>query len=360
VVGEVGATLSLQTPAGQRDAFVIKYGSNGSVIWIRQFGTSERDGAVAVATDPTGNVVVAGATEGVLAGQSASGGSDAFVRKYDPAGTELWTRQFGSAQNEVTGGVAVDSMGNTVVVGLGRGPFPGQTASASAFVRKYTSAGAEVWTQQFLMPGAVFTMATGVAIEPTGNILVSGTMVVASGTFGAFVRKFDASGAEVWTTQFGSNIVSQVYGVAVDPLGNVLVVGIANGSLGLSVGGQDAFVRKYSGSGMEVWTRQFGTANVDRAFAVTSDASGNVFVAGRTDGALTGQANGGGDAFVRKYTSTGTEVWTRQIGSSSADNAYAIAADADGVALIAGDVGGVLPAQPNAGAGDAFLIRLAP
>src|SRR5262249_45987744 len=62
----------------------------------------------------------------------------------------------------------------------------------------------------------------------------------------------------------------------------------------------DAFVRKYDASGNELWTRQFGTAGIDVAHAVAADATG-VYVAGVTDGAFTGQTNvGSRDAFVVK------------------------------------------------------------
>ena len=60
------------------------------------------------------------------------------------------------------------------------------------------------------------------------------------------------------------------------------------------------------------------------AFGVTTDGSGNVFVAGRTRGALLSdvlpppKSEGSYDAYVRKYDSAGTELWTRQLGPPTA------------------------------------------
>ena len=68
--------------------------------WTRQFGTKVNDDAYAVTVDGSGNVYVAGYTSGALEGQTSAGSGDAFVRKYDGGGTELWTRQFGSADND--------------------------------------------------------------------------------------------------------------------------------------------------------------------------------------------------------------------------------------------------------------------
>ena len=62
--------------------------------WIRQFGSVDPafQTDAAQAADADGNVYVAGETRGTLAGQISVGGQDAFVRKYDASGSELWTR----------------------------------------------------------------------------------------------------------------------------------------------------------------------------------------------------------------------------------------------------------------------------
>jgi hypothetical protein len=68
--------------------------SGGEIDWIRQFGSPTSlwgDFAEAVAADGD-DVFVAGYTYGALPGQISSGSADAYVRKYDAAGNELWTR----------------------------------------------------------------------------------------------------------------------------------------------------------------------------------------------------------------------------------------------------------------------------
>ncbi len=81
--------------------------------WARQFGTSWPDQANGVATDEAGNVFLVGQTGGVLPGQSRQGGfSDAYLRKYDSEGNELWTRQFGGQGGDGAQDVAADDFGN--------------------------------------------------------------------------------------------------------------------------------------------------------------------------------------------------------------------------------------------------------
>src|SRR5688500_1256411 len=78
--------------------------SPGDIEWVRQFGSFSQGLAVARAADADGAVYVAGAI--ALPGQAFH---DAFVRKYDAAGNELWTRQFGSPLSDQAIGIAVDA-----------------------------------------------------------------------------------------------------------------------------------------------------------------------------------------------------------------------------------------------------------
>ncbi|MBP7682915.1 MAG: SBBP repeat-containing protein, partial [Deltaproteobacteria bacterium] len=232
------------------DAFVRKYDAAGTQLWTRQFGTASNDEARSVSVGSDGSVLVAGYTPGTFSGQSSAGNHDAFVRKYDAAGTELWTRQFGSASTDDARSVSVASDGSVLVVGRTDGTFPGQSSAGSS---------------------------------------------------DAFVRKYDAAGDELWTRQFGTASNDYPQSVSVGSDGSVLVAGYTGGTLPgqSSAGGIDAFVRTYDAAGTELWTRQFGSASTDIAYSVSVGSDGSVLVAGHTGGTLPGQSSaGGGDAFV--------------------------------------------------------------
>lgn len=146
VVGTTRAALPGQEPAGDFDAFVRKYDPAGHELWTRQFGGKGGEGARGVAVDPTGNVIIIGTTDGALPGNQSAGGFDAYVRQYDPAGRELWTHQFGSADDDYAVGVAVDGAGRTWVVGSDDRALPGQAwaGSTDAFVRQFDPTGSPV------------------------------------------------------------------------------------------------------------------------------------------------------------------------------------------------------------------------
>ena len=363
VVGQTSGVLPGQSASGGDDAFIRKYDTSGTEVWTRQFGSIRTDAAVGVAVDVSG-IYVVGQTSGVLPGQDASGGGDAFIRKYDTNGTEVWTRQFGTSSPDQADGVGVDVSG-VYVGGRTLGAFPGETASGSrdAFVRKYDVNGMEEWTRQF--GSASRDEALGVAVDASG-VYVGGVTLgalpgqAASGSFGtdAFVRKYDINGMEQWTRQFGTTGSDDANAVAVDATG-VYVGGRTSGELPdqSSEGTPDAFVRKYDAGGTELWTRQFGTNRPDQANGVAADGSG-VYIVGQTSGLLSGETSEGEeDLFVRKYSASGSLQWSRQDGSEDIDAANAVAVHNSGV-YVAGSAGDELSRQTHAGLQDAFVLQV--
>lgn len=306
---------------------------SGQTLWTRQFGTASPDYATSISVDAQG-VYVAGGTPGPLPGQSSYGSTDAFVRKYDLDGTEVWTRQFGTASYDFATSISVDGSG-VYVAGSTQGTFPGQTSSGyeDAFVRKYDFAGNVLWTRQFgpATSQGISVAASGVYVAGyTGDTLPG---QISLGLVDAFVRKCDLDdGHEIWTRQFGTADFDYAFGISVDASG-VYVAGETSGTLQgpSNAGGQDAFVRKYDPDGNALWTRQFGTAGADMSAGISVAASG-VYVAGYTGGPLPGQTSSGGqDAFVRTYGLDGNEVWTHQFGTTWDDFAWGISVDASGV-----------------------------
>lgn len=363
VAGSVRGTLPDQTYSGGfADGFLRKYDADGNEQWTRQFGTFDTDHASAVAVDESG-VYVAGEADASLTGGS-SFNTDAFVRKYDANGNELWTRQFGvTFSSDRVNAIAVNA-GGVYVFGATGGALPGQTHSggfADVFLRKYDASGNEIWTRQFgtsHVDQAWSIAVNGNAVYVSGA--TGGTLdgQTSAGGFDGFVRKYDVNGNALWTRQFGTDSWFDPAAAIVADDAGVYVGGTTVGTLPgqTSAGDEDAYVRKYDHDGNEVWTRQFGSAQIDGVYSMAMDESG-VYASGRTWGAL---APGGGaqaDAFVRKYDFDGNAISTRQVGTFAYDEPTGIALHG-GALYLSGGTAGVFPTQSNAGANDAYLIRL--
>ncbi len=161
----------------------------------------------------------------------------------------------------------------------------------------------------------------------------------------------------LWTRQFGTTKIDAGLGVAVDSAGNVYITGWTEGSLfGPSAGRHDAFLAKYDSSGTRLWTRQIGTSNSDFSRAIAVDGEGNAYITGSNAGGFGGPGFGGNDVFLAKYDASGTPLWARQIGTSEKDDGVGVAVDGVGSAYITGYTSGSLGGT-SAGHADAFLAK---
>jgi len=243
---------------------------------------------------PDGNVYATGWTDGTFAGQPSNAGArDAFLRKYSARGALIWNRQFGTVGNDVAGDASTDGAA-VYVGGQTSGAFPGErlVGETDAFVRKYDAGGTLLWTRQFGSTGRAAAVAR-VLLDGATNVYVAGWTTgalanqLSAGGSDAFVRKYDANGAELWTRQFGTPGHDQAGSMAIDGSGALFVLG----QFGRPA---DTFIRKYAADGSEEWTRRLDTPDGEFVAAMTADVVGNIYVAGRTGGDE-------GRGFARKY-----------------------------------------------------------
>jgi len=363
LAGDAPGALPGQTPVGSTDAYVRKYDSRGNEIWTRQFGVDrEAVYGEGLAVGPSGNVFIAGNIMGTFPGEVNYGRRDGFLRKYDPDGTEIWTRQFGTDRYDRVLGTAASSDGAVYVVGKTHGAMPGQTrvGQGDVFICKFDSSGSLIWVRQF--GTALMDVARAVGVDSDGNAYVAGVLEE-NGGWGEFIlRKYDPAGAEIWTRRFcAAPNTCWATAVAVDADGNPHIAGGVRGTLPgqTRTGSQDAFVRKYDPDGTEVWTRQFGAGIGTHSEAVAVDLSGYVWVSGRTWGvAFPGHASAGGsDIFVRKYDDAGDEIWTCQFGSPEDDTGLRLSVDLGESAYLGGQTRGALPGQTHEGDQDVYLLK---
>ena len=130
-----------------------------------------------------------------------------------------------------------------------------------------------------------------------------------------------------------------------------LVLQGCDGSLDSNQEELDQFVLDSS-----IWTVQLGTGTTDSAQGLSIDSQGNLYLAGYTSGDLQGNGNAGEeDLILVKYNSNGDRQWTRQLGSSGDDVAFASATDSSGNVYAAGYTEGGLGGNTHIGSFDLFL-----
>ncbi len=134
-----------------------------------------------------------------------------------------------------------------------------------------------------------------------------------------------------------------------------------------------AFAATAPGAPLSV--KQFGSAQIDYAKDLATDASGNVYVAGTTHGAIdvattlaSNTNKGGTDAFVAKFDPQGALLWVVQFGSAADDFIEGITLDKFGFLYVVGwtmgsmpggvEQSGAPPENKNTGRADAFVAKI--
>lgn len=312
-----------------------------STEWVKYVSSDIDDASRAVSCDGLGGIYITGTTRRSAAGPSS--GDSAFVSKFDSLGRRLWLRKL---ESDVGGDfgedVSADKLGNVFVSGTTIGSLGGSYAGmGDAFVGKYDSEGNQKWVRQIGTPYSDF--GSGVAADNRGNVFVAGTTLGSLGLANlggpdAFLRKYSGSGAIMWTRQIGGDANVGCSDVAADQFGNAYITGSAGSALSgqYNAGGFDAYVIKYGPAGNQLWTREFGTIRHDYGMSVAPDSFGNVYVTGYTEGSLGTPNAGGGDYFISKLDDRGNLLWSRQYGGEFDDVSLGVSIDADGNAYIAG------------------------
>ena len=237
---------------GGRDGFVTKLNASGSPIWSRQWGegSGKTDDpwtmAWDVAVDADGSVYVTGETHAELEPDRHAGDRDAFLVKYDADGTLEWIRQWGSPRPDGGTSVAVDSAGDIWVAGYAFGPL-GRDGAGSAMLGKFSPDGGELWIEQW---GA--TWADDIFFMPDGRTLVSGQAgdvddATEKGNGDAFLSYWteeDTTERSRTTHLFGTAGTEIPNALDVDDAGTIYVAGQTTGSFpGFTMQGQsDAFL----------------------------------------------------------------------------------------------------------------------
>ncbi len=243
----------------------------------------------------------------IAAGGSCAGGFNSIVvcnpieiAKVDPLGHVVFSTLVGGpdANGPQTAplDLAVDSAGNTYVVGTIYTPLPTTPNAAQptgpaggAFAAKLSADGSKFLYLTYL-PAALWAPAA-IRVDAQGNAYIAGTTLDSH----AFLTKLNAAGtAFVYSKRLAGSAASSTnpdsaYALAVDETGNAVVTGrtgspdfpVTAGVLEAKLpAAPSAFVTKFDADGNIVFSTFLGGAGGAYGQAVQMDAAGSIYVAG--------------------------------------------------------------------------------
>jgi hypothetical protein len=291
------------TSNGQKDIFLLKYTSEGNLIWGFNVGGAGNDEGMAVVPDSSGDCYLSGYFSQTVDFDpgpaqndlSSSGNTDIFFCKYSSSGVFQWGKSIGGKSNDSQspGGLTLDAEQNVYIAGDFSSTInfeAGEVGSSltsrgntDIFVAKYAVDG--TFQKCFGFGGADQDHVSRISVDIDGAIYLAGSfkgtanfdpgtgsyLLTAKGTNGAsdiFVAKYNLFGSILWADGIGAstsnpNDLSIAASVVVDGSSNCYASGkfyrtadfdpTANIMNFVSAGSSDIFVVKLSGDGA-LWT----------------------------------------------------------------------------------------------------------
>lgn len=343
VLADLSGGSATSAIKGARDVALLKYDSAGKLAFVQQLGAAHSASGFALAVSSDGKAAVAGAVEGALLNTSAKGGADSFVTVFDANGGELWTQRRGATANDEVRALSFAPDGSLIVAGRTESALGAQVAlgGSDAYVRGYSATGAELFTRQFGTGRDDTATALLVRDDGAGGIeIITGGVEDNRGVLRRFTYAANTGFSVGATRDIGYFHGGAINAIVAD--GSALYVGGEVGADRLTVGaaargavaGKEGFVAKLDVGLISTAldrTTYVGSAQDDSVRALTI-VNGEVYAAGVTGGVLAGSGGFGvKSGFLTRLNDEGELAWTRTFTSSAG------AVDVKGLAV---DVGG--------------------
>lgn len=319
------------TGAGECNSILtICYTPDGSEAWRSDetvynhtecFGQTE---GCAIEIDSNGDIVVVG--RGLVGGGAFRG---LILIKYASNGTLQWMKQY-TANESITWldyiGMQIGGDG-AIYVGSQASHSPSNYSFSTI---KFNNDGQYLWTDDYQPDEYVRNQPVAVETDDLGNVFMAG---FSYNNYSSMHRdfttvKYSLNGDRLWDMHYDGEAVSEDYPrvIDTDEAGNVIVAATSYADDGQ----QDWLILKYAPFGDLLWSQRYHMyAGFNYITALKTDREGNIFAAGATNDSVTGI-----DVALVKYDQDGNLEWERQISSPREDNVRAMAVDADGNILL--------------------------
>ncbi len=408
---------------GATDAFLAKFNSAGVRQWATYYGGTGNDIAWDV-TFRSPNIIYlvgettstdAGSISTALAHQTVLGGSiDGFLARFDLNGIRIFGTYYGGTGEDriysvdatnspsvLIGGETSTSSGTSIATPLsyqpayGGGAFDGFYAMFTLLGIRivgsyYGGTGNDVVYSAAELNGTDYVIG-GQTNSGTGIASAGSHQSVIGGGLDGFLARLNLIGVRAWGTYYGGSSNDVLLNLTSNTLGDIVAVGNTESSGGTSIatagshqaafggGTSDGYVVSFTGAGLRNWGSYYGGNAQDKALHVETDASNNIYFSGSTfsnDGTISSaneyQTVFGGveDAYLAKFSSAGSRLFSTYYGGSDSDQAYTLALSSPNYIYIAGRTGssggnsisssGSHQSNFGGGVNDGFLAKFFP
>jgi uncharacterized delta-60 repeat protein len=283
--------------------------------WIKNFGGIGDDKAYAITVDKFGYIYVTGYL-------TTSGANTQIVtyKLRSADGSTVWSRIYNGPTNidDRAYAIKIDKLNNVIVAG-----YTTAVGTHHDFTTiEYNSDGVQQWVYSYNAPLNGDDEAHALVCDDSSNVYVTGFITNVGTDY--YTAKYNKYGIPQWAQVYNgtANGEDKAYAIAIDKYSNIYVTGYTRDT----GSGFDYTTIKYNTNGVQQWVKTYnGTGNgEDKAYAITIDKLGSIYVTGYSMG-----INSSFDIVTLKYDSTGNNIWTERYDGTghSEDKAYAITVD---------------------------------
>lgn len=349
--------------SGGTDIWVAKVNNWGEILWSKTFGGTKDDIATDVIETKDNNILVLATTasaDGDALGNGSLGGLILLKLKTD--GSIIWRKVFAGGYN--VGDLAfskADAYSKPTIKRTADGAYmiAANTIpliSTDTWLAKITETGQTLWTKTYGSNQNDWINEIVVCADG-GYLLVGGTEAnvneipgAGKGFIDIYIIKTDATGNLIWHKALGGANLDEAFSAIQLADGSFLVVGESNstnGDFGENLGEKDGFILKISNSGSLLWKKQVGGVYSDGLYAIRQSTNGKTYAFGQSNSTL---------GTVKPKSSFG-DVWITQIDENNGalkENKFLGGADIDIArgAFPTTDGGFILAANSNSIDGD--------
>ncbi|GAB1449042.1 hypothetical protein MASR2M44_20640 [Bacteroidota bacterium] len=376
-VGSHNSVLS-----GFSDAFLVKFNAMGQLLWGTYYGGSNADFGEEVCTDSIGSVFLVGTTRssnGISTIGSHQvgfgGGDDGFLAKFSSQGTRIWATYLGGVSTDNALDVCLEDSGNLYVCGTTNSTTgisfntsyqPALSGTMDAFLVKFSPSGVRLWGTYY--GGNNGENGSAVCLDRSGNIYLAGdtyssapaNSIATAGSHQSsysnnsdgFLVKFSGNGTRIWATYYGGPGQDGIFSLAIDSSENIFATGFTDGDSGIATPGSyqaarnnffDGFLVKFSNNGVRQWGTYYGgeLEDISRNLSIHQNAA---YISGYTQsttgisttGSFKTTLGGTSDAYLAKFTLSGSRDWGTYFGGTGTENGDALTLDGLGNIYLGG------------------------
>ena len=321
---------------GMADYYLVKTNPVGDTLWTRTFGTDQDEIATSFAALDDGGFILCGYH--FIPQLSAHG---IYLVRTDQHGDTLWTRNVVDSGDVYGYSLALTPQGGFAITGYRRTPGGGDQ---TLYLVITDSAGNTLWKKDY--GGAQLDHGHWITRTADNGYVITGYTLSFSvlSSYHVYLIKVTADGTLSWSKTFGGQEDSRGNCVAQTPDGGYIVTGFTST---YGAGGHDLYLVRTNADGDSLWTKTYGGVYYDEGNHLCTTTDGGFVITGQT---YSFSESGSSEVYLVKTDANGDSLWTKRYGGFTGRT---VAQTSDSGFIITGNV--VVLSSTNA-----YLIKTDP